>query len=100
MSNRPVRYRGTDYSVLERFRIGGRTYLAVAKFGSAGRRAYQVFDPAAKTMRVLHVLPDATGTLDRVKTLQRITRGDNEILQIIECCRNDGAQSRFAHVHC
>jgi len=90
MSSRPVRYRGTAYPVLERFRIGGRTYMAVAKLGSAGRRAYQVFDTAAKTMRVLHVLPDATGTLDRVKTLQRITHGDNEILQIIECCRNDG----------
>ncbi len=62
----------------------------MAKLGSAGRCAYQVFDTAAKTMRVLHVLPDAPGTLDRVRTLQRITRGDNEILQIIECCRNDG----------
>jgi len=87
MPSRPIRYRGTEYPVIERFRIGGRTYLAVAKIGSSGRRAFQVFDPSAKQMRALHVLPDSTGTLDRVRTLQRRTRGDNETLQILECQR-------------
>jgi len=84
MSNRPIRYRGKEYPVIERFRIGGRLYLAIAKIGSAGRHAYQVFDPAAKEMRALHILPDSKATMDRVGTLQRLTRGDNEILQIIE----------------
>lgn len=84
MSNREIRYRGKEYPIIERFRIGGRLYLAVARIGSAGRRAYQVFDPGSKQMRALHALPDSTATVDRVATLQRLTRGDNELLQIIE----------------
>ncbi len=87
MSNHPIRYRGAELPVIERFRIGGRTYLAVAKIGVSGRRAFQVFDPSAKQMRALHILPDSTGSFDRVRTLQRLTRGDNEILQILECHR-------------
>ncbi|PHQ36978.1 serine/threonine protein kinase [Rhodopirellula bahusiensis] len=85
MPNRPIRYRGAELPVIERFRIGGRTYLAVAKIGSSGRRAFQVFDPSAKQMRALHILPTSSGGVDRVRTLQRLTRGDNEILQILEC---------------
>jgi len=87
MSNRPVRFRGREYPVLQRFRIGGRQYLAVEKIGSSGRQAFKVFDPATSTMRALHVLPNIADTLERVRTLQRLTRGDNEILQIIECRR-------------
>lgn len=91
MPNRPIRYRGAELPVIERFRIGGRTYLAVAKIGSAGRRAFQVFDPGAKQMRALHILPDSASGFDRVRTLQRLTRGDNEILQILECHRENDA---------
>lgn len=87
MPHRPVRYRGTEFPLIERFRIGGRTYLAVAKIGTSRRRAFQVFDPSAKQMRALHILPNSSGTFDRVRTLQRLTRGDNEILQILECHR-------------
>ncbi|QDV83791.1 serine/threonine protein kinase [Planctomycetes bacterium TBK1r] len=88
MQNRSIRYRGTEYPVIERFRIGGRTYLAVAKIGTSGRRAFQVFDAGAKQMRALHILPNSSGGFDRVRTLQRLTRGDNEILQILECHRD------------
>ncbi|TWU62646.1 Serine/threonine-protein kinase PknB [Crateriforma conspicua] len=91
MQNRPIRYRGTENPVIERFRIGGRTYLAVAKIGTSGRRAFQVFDPSARQMRALHILPNSTGGFDRVRTLQRLTRGDNEILQILECHREDNS---------
>jgi len=93
MSNRSIRYRGTEHPVIERFRIGGRTYLAVARIGTSGRRAFQVFDPSAKQMRALHILPNSTGTFDRVRTLQRLTRGDNEILQILECHREGDSVS-------
>jgi serine/threonine protein kinase len=89
MQNRPIRYRGAELPVIERFRIAGRTYLAVAKIGTSGRRAFQVFDPSAKQMRALHILPNSAGVLDRVRTLQRLTRGDNEILQILECHREN-----------
>lgn len=88
MQNRAIRYRGTEYPVIERFRIGGRTYLAVAKIGTSGRRAFKVFDAGAKQMRALHILPISSGGFDRVRTLQRLTRGDNEILQILECHRD------------
>jgi len=91
MPNRPIRYRGTDYPVIERLRIGGRTYLAVARIGTSGRRAFQVFDPSVQQMRALHVLPNSAGAFDRVRTLQRLTRGDNEILQILECQREGDA---------
>ena len=87
MHNRPVRFRGTEYPVLERFSTGGRSWLAVAKIGSAGRRAFQVFDPAARAMRALHVLPNNDATYQRIRALQRLTQGDNEILQIIEIHR-------------
>jgi len=90
MSNRPIRFRGAKYPVIERFRIGGRLYLAVAKLGAAGRRAYQVYDTAAKEMRALHVLAESDATVKRVQTLQRLTRGDNEILQILEFRREQG----------
>ncbi|MEZ6100704.1 MAG: serine/threonine-protein kinase [Pirellulaceae bacterium] len=92
MQSRPIRYRGSELPVIERFRIGGRTYLAVAKIGTSGRRAFQVFDPSAKQMRALHILPDSAGGYDRVRTLQRLTRGDNEILQILDCHR-DGSDA-------
>ncbi len=88
MQNRPIRYRGTEYPVIERFRIGDRTYLAVARIGTSGRSAFQVFDASAKQMRALHILPNSSGGFDRVRTLQRLTRGDNEILQILECHRD------------
>ncbi len=91
MSNRPVRFRGTEYPVIERFRIGRRDYLAVAKIGSVGRRAYKVYDPAARQMRALHVLSESDGTLRRVQTLQRLTSGDNEILQILDYGRAQGS---------
>ncbi|MCA9150051.1 MAG: serine/threonine protein kinase [Planctomycetales bacterium] len=90
MNERPIRYRGTEYPVIERFRIGGRLYLAIAKIGAAGRRAYRVFDPSAKQMRALHLLPESDGTMKRVRTLQQLTRGDNEMLQIIDCQIQDG----------
>ena len=56
MSNRPVRFRGTEYPVIERFRIGRRDYLAVAKIGSVGRRAYKVYDPAVRQMSLARVV--------------------------------------------
>lgn len=77
--------------MIDRLRIGGRTYLAIARLGTSGRRAFQVFDTSAKQMRALHILPNSQGTYDRVRTLQRVTRGDNEILQIIECKRQNDA---------
>ncbi|MEO9930395.1 serine/threonine protein kinase [Rhodopirellula bahusiensis] len=89
MNHRPIRIRGAEYPVLERFRIGGRTYLAIEKLGSAGRQAFKVFDTSAKTLRVLHVLKNSPGVFERVRLLQRLTRGDNEILQIIECQSQD-----------
>lgn len=88
MPSRSIRYRGAELPVIERFRVGGRTYLAVAKIGSSGRQAFQVFDPSAKQMRALHILPSSSGGTDRVRTLQRLTQGDNEILQILECHRD------------
>ena len=87
---RPVRYRGIDYPVIKRFYLGGRTYLAIAKLNATGRRAFQVYDPGARTMRALHILPESPGALEHIRTLQRLTQGDNEIIQIIEVRRFDG----------
>ena len=84
MSDQRIQIRGTTFPVIDRFRVGGRLYLAVARIGSAGRQAYKVYDPSARTMRALHVLPYSDATIQRISTLQRLTRGDNEILQIIE----------------
>ena len=85
MNNRPVQFRGKTYPVLKKFRIGGRLYLAIKQLGTAGRESFQVFDPSAREFRVLHILANQDGMLQQVRTTQRLTRGDNEILQIIEC---------------
>ena len=90
MQNRPVRYRGKEYPVIERFRLGGRTYLAVKRLSSAERRAYQAFDTASKQMRALHELPDTPATVQRIRTLQHLTWGSNEMLQIHDYHRDGG----------
>lgn len=89
MTERPVIYRGVQYPVLERYRVNGSSLLVVAKLGQAGRRVYRVFDTSAKEMRALHVLPDSPSAHQKITTLQRLTRGDNEILQILACIRQD-----------
>ena len=88
MPNRPIRYRGTEYPVIERFRIGGRT---VSCRGQNRLRPDDVHFKCSTQVRSrcghstsCRIQP---ATLDRVRTLQRLTRGDNEILQILECQR-------------
>lgn len=76
--------------MLERYRVGGSLLLVVAKLGAAGRRVYRVFDTSANEMRVLHVMPDSPASHQKLTALQRLTRGDNEILQILTCVRQDG----------
>ena len=89
MNQRPIRFRGTEYPVIERIRVNGHLYLAIAKLGAAGRRAYQVFDTSAKEMRALHILDQSKAMEERLRTLQRATRGDNGILQILAVERQD-----------
>lgn len=89
MNDRPIRFRGTEYPVIERFRIRGRLYLAIAKLGAAGRRAFKVFDTSAKEMRALHILDETKAMDERLRTLQQATRGDNGILQILAVERQD-----------
>lgn len=89
MNQRPIRFRGTEYPVIERIRVKGRLYLAVAKLSAAGRRAYKVFDTSAKEMRALHVLDQTKAMDERLRTLQQATRGDNGIVQILAVDRHD-----------
>lgn len=90
MSDLPITFRGETYPVLARYRVGGSLFLVVATLGTAGRRIYRAFDTVAREMRALHVMPDSPGAHQKITTLQRLTRGDNEVLQILACIRQDG----------
>lgn len=93
MHRKPVRYRGREYLVIDRFVIGRKVYLAVANLSRGDRRRYQVFDPHAGpggAMRCLHILPKSTEAIERAKLLKRLGNEDAELPQVLEYHVTDG----------
>ncbi len=86
--HRPVRYRGREYPVIERFHIGRKPYLAVARLASGDRQRYQVFDPTGRAMRVLQRLPGSRETEQRLRVLQALNDGNPELPQVLEFHRD------------
>lgn len=84
-----VSIRGKPHRVIRRFRAGGKLLLAVAQLKGRGREAYKVFEPSVRQWRALHLFPSNPSTASRLRTLQRVTRGDNEIVQILQICRHE-----------
>jgi serine/threonine protein kinase len=85
---KPVRYRGREYAVIERLRSGRRTWLAVARLGSAGRQCWQAYDPTSRAMRAVHRLPGSRSTVQRLRVLQELNDGNPELPQVLEFHRD------------
>ncbi len=80
-----VRIHGREYPVIERFQIHRRTYLAVERMSHAGRRLFKVFDPHAGPgglPATLHVFPSSNETVERIRLLQSLNNGNQELPQI------------------
>lgn len=74
MSARPpatIWRHGRRFAVEEEVRFGGRPYWVVARLGRAGRSRLKVYDPAARTMRVLHHLAPGAATEQQLQALTR-----------------------------
>ena len=87
-----VRIRGRHYPVIERFRIHQRTYLAIEKLSHPERQRFKVFDPHAGPgglFAVLHVLPSSRETVERIRLLQKLNAGNQELPQIRDYKKKD-----------
>ena len=87
-----VRIRGRHYPVIERFRIHHRTYLAIEKLSHPERQRFKVFDPHAGPgglFAVLHVLPSSRETVERIRLLQKLNTGNQELPQIRDYQKTD-----------
>ncbi len=76
MSRQPpstIRYRGRTLKVREELRLKGHRYWVTARLGQSGRRL-QVYDPAAKALRVVHNLPDSPAAKQQLAALRRLDR--------------------------
>ncbi|MEM8734677.1 MAG: protein kinase [Planctomycetota bacterium] len=90
MNDELISIRGQQYVVIRRFRVDGKLLLAVSQLKSRGREAYRVFDQGTRQWRALHLFPFTPSTVQHLRTLQRITRGDNEVIQILHIGRHKG----------
>lgn len=84
-----IRCRNRNYSVQDTVYMRGRLYWVIASLGNRGRRKLQVFDPAARDLRVIHVLPDSAHTKQQLRVLRRANRLQG-FIQIIDVERRDG----------
>lgn len=94
-SRKTVRCRGETETVLETFRVRGRTYFAVQKLG--GRGAFRVFDPHAGPggdYRILYRFPRKKVTRQKLETLKRIGGADrNRNFPAVVDFANQGSES-------
>ena len=87
-----VRIRGREFPVIERFQINRRTYLAIERLSQQGRRRLKVFDPHAGPgglVATLHVFPSSNQTVERVRLLQSLNNGNQELPQIRDYQKKD-----------
>ena len=71
-----VRCRGNTYTVRGTERLRGRPYWLVDRLGNRGRRKLQVYDPASKDLRMIHLLPRSRHTEQQLHVLRRVSRLD------------------------
>lgn len=69
-----IRHRGRQLPVLDEVRLRGRPYWVVAQLGRAGRSRQKVYDPAGRTLRTVHQLPDSADARQQVEALRRLDR--------------------------
>jgi serine/threonine protein kinase len=71
---RTLKYKGVEYEVQDRLRIGGQTYHLIGQLGRNGRirhRALQQFGTNQYQERMIHVLPQTGANKRRIQNLNR-----------------------------
>lgn len=86
-SETTIRYRGRRLTVQGQVAIHGRRYPITARLGSAGRRRLQVYDRAARLLRVVHESPHGGVRRQQAEVLRRHGAGWNALPQVIDCVR-------------
>ncbi len=87
MSQDHFTYQRHRFDIIDRIVLGRKTYLVTRKLSGDLRRRLQAFDPHAGPrgqMRVVHLLPRAEETWQRVNVLQRLGQSNPELPQILE----------------
>ena len=69
-----VHCRGRRFEVQDTLALRGRPYWIVGRLGNSNRRKLQVFDPAARDLRVVHLLPRTQHTKQQLRVLRRTGR--------------------------
>jgi len=84
-----VSYRGQKLTVIKTFQVQGQRFQVVRKLNSGPKEVYQVWDPSARQMRLLHILPHSKGAMNQLHVLRKVAEGNPEFLQIIHIKRQD-----------
>ena len=69
-----IHCRGRPFTVEKTVRLRGRSYWMTARLGNRGRRKLQVFDPASKDLRIIHLLPRSRHAEQQLRVLRRAGR--------------------------
>lgn len=80
-----IRYRGKRLPVRGEVTIRGRRFPITARLGSADRRRLQVYDRAARTLRVVLEAPDSEARRQQAAVLRRHGVGWNAFPQVLDC---------------
>lgn len=67
-----IRFRGRSYPVVDCLHLGRRDYLVLKTLSGGLRERYQVYDPVARDLRAVLVLPRATTTSRHLANLKRL----------------------------
>lgn len=87
MSRQPpssIRHRGRTLKIQQELRIKGRPYWVITRLGRSGRQKWQVYDPAARTLRVVHELADTPAARQQIDSLQKLDRRGGAVPAILD----------------
>lgn len=86
-----IRHNGKRLPVRGELTIRGRRYPITARLGSAGRKRLQIYDPAARLLRVVYQAPDDKTRKQQADVLRRHGARWNAFPQVIDCVQQGGA---------
>ncbi len=88
-SESEVRLHGRRYPILRRFRIAGRTFLAIEQLGHFARPTYRVVEIGlTREVRYLQVLPFSKQNLARLRLLSKVSQPNVNLPSIVTSQRS------------